>query len=197
MNRRDLILSTLLLYPGFGALQALAAAGAVPLSRRWARQQRDLAAGLRDGSVPVAEWRDGVTAAAETFDPQELLAAMRSEALRRRGRALPTYPFKSDVRFLDDAGTPQRLGFAAALFEFRQDDVITPHAHRNMVSAHMVVEGKFRVRTFDKLRDEGDSVLLRPAMDAVVGLGRFPASAPRTRTCIGSCRRPTGRRRWT
>lgn len=45
------------------------------------------------------------------------------------------------------------------------------HGHRHMVSAHLVVAGRFRVRNFDRLGDVGDAMRLRPTRDHVVGLG--------------------------
>jgi hypothetical protein len=57
------------------------------------------------------------------------------------------------------------------LFVFGDGDVITPHAHRNMVSAHMVVEGEFRVRNFDRVRDEDGAAVIRSTRDGVMRLG--------------------------
>src|SRR5262249_22801513 len=74
----------------------------------------------------------------------------------------------------------RKLGFGAALFVFGRDSVITPHAHRHMVSAHLVVEGAFRVRCFDRLRDEDGAIVIRPRSDATVGLGDVSTmSSPR------------------
>jgi hypothetical protein len=40
-----------------------------------------------------------------------------------------------------------------------------------MVSAHMVVAGRFRVRNFDRLRDEENAMVIRPTRDYVARVG--------------------------
>jgi hypothetical protein len=40
-----------------------------------------------------------------------------------------------------------------------------------MVSAHMVVEGAFRVRNFDRVRDEDGAAVIRPTVDARMRVG--------------------------
>jgi hypothetical protein len=99
-------------------------------------------------------------------------------ALVRRSRIVPAGaashndPQKRFVRFLDDAGEPRRLAYGAALFDFAPGNVITPHGHRHMVSAHLVTEGRLRVRNFDRLRDEDGGIVIRPTRDYVAGAGQ-------------------------
>ncbi|MFL5239622.1 MAG: hypothetical protein ACJ8EL_18900 [Rhizomicrobium sp.] len=44
-----------------------------------------------------------------------------------------------------------KVAYGAALFSFNRDTVITPHAHKHMASAHMVIEGKVRIRTLPSI----------------------------------------------
>ena len=76
---------------------------------------------------------------------------------------------------LDDEGRPLKLGYGLALFDFQPDSVITPHAHRHMVSAHMVIEGRVRIRTFDRIRDEDGALVIRPTGDVVAEPGHAAA----------------------
>jgi hypothetical protein len=57
------------------------------------------------------------------------------------------------------------------LFDFSPTNVITPHGHTNMVSSHLVVGGKFRVRNFDRLRDEDGAMIVRPTRDYLAETG--------------------------
>lgn len=75
------------------------------------------------------------------------------------------------MRFLDASGAPRRLAFGAALFDFEPHNVITPHGHKNMASAHLVVDGRFRVRNYDRVRDEGEAMVIRPTRDYVARVG--------------------------
>ena len=44
-----------------------------------------------------------------------------------------------------------------------------------MVSAHMVLEGKVRIRTFDRLADEDGAMICRPGLDVVGEAGHAAA----------------------
>lgn len=175
MNRRSFLTRTLGAVPLYallaeaGAAQALAA-GAVS-ARRWIAEQQELALALAEGALRPAAWQSEVEALARRVDLAELAAEIARAQTRFTGRALPSYPVKRSLVFLDETGKRRRLRYACALFSFDPDKVITPHAHRHMVSAHLVMEGAFRVRTFDRLRDEEGALIIRPTADEVIGVG--------------------------
>ena len=60
-----------------------------------------------------------------------------------------------------------KLDYGAATFTFGPESVITPHAHEHMASAHIVVAGKVRIRTYDRIGQEGGSLIIRPTGDHV------------------------------
>jgi hypothetical protein len=70
---------------------------------------------------------------------------------------------------------PLRLGYGLANFDFGPDNVITPHAHHDMASAHMVIEGKLRVRTFDRVKDEENHLIVQPTQDVLAEPGHAAA----------------------
>ena len=100
------------------------------------------------------------------------MAAVRRAPLVSAGAPAHNDPQKRFVRFLGEDGRPRRLAYGAALFDFAPHNVVTPHGHRHMVSAHLVVAGSFRVRNFDRLGDEEGAMRLRPTRDYVAGTGR-------------------------
>lgn len=175
MNRRSFLTRTLGTLPIYtllaelGAAQALA--GAKGSARRWIAAQQELALALAGGEMPPATWQAEVEALADGVDLAELAAEIAGARSKLVGRALPSYPVKRSLAFLDERGERRRLRYACALFSFDPDNVITPHAHRHMVSAHLVMEGAFRVRTFDRLRDEEGALIIRPTADEVMGVG--------------------------
>jgi hypothetical protein len=100
------------------------------------------------------------------------MATVRRSRVTAAGEPSHNDPHKRFVRFLDENGEPRRLAYGAALFDFEPHNVITPHGHKHMVSAHLVVQGQFRVRNYDRLRDEGDAMVIRPTRDYVASLGQ-------------------------
>jgi hypothetical protein len=171
---RRLIAKTLVLLPVY-ALVAEARAAEAASDRRlaatlWIARQDELARALKSGELSPRGWHDAVNDLAREVEVPQLLA----EAGRDPGETRPAFmrdPVKRSVRFLDSDGRPRRLTYAAATFSFGPDNVITPHAHRHMASAHMVVEGRVRIRTFDRVADRADALVIRPTGDRIGEVG--------------------------
>jgi hypothetical protein len=142
---------------------------------RWIDRQHEIAQALANGVIRPAAWMQEVEQLAREVDVKELMAAVNQARIKPAGEPAHNDPRKRHVRFLDAAGEPRSLAYGAALFDFLPHNVITPHGHRNMVSAHMVVDGRIRIRNFDRLRDADGAMVLRPTLDYVAGVGRVSA----------------------
>ena len=140
--------------------------------RRWLDAQQEIAESLAAGRLPGRQWALEVERLAAEIDVPALMAVVSRSQLRSAGAPFHNDPRKRFVRFLDDQGQPRRLAYGAALFDFAPHNVVTPHGHRHMVSAHLVVAGRFRVRNFDRLDDTDGAMRLRPTRDYVAETGR-------------------------
>lgn len=151
------------------------ARAAVPARRggaaSWIEDQDGIARALSAGEIKPVDWAREVERLARRVDVDELMAIVARSQIRPAGPPNHNDPAKRYVRFLDESGTPRRLTYGAALFDFEPHNVITPHGHRHMVSAHMVVKGRFRVRNFDRVRDEGQAMVIRPTRDYIARVG--------------------------
>ncbi len=169
LGRRDLLAA-------FAAVALAREARAVPVpagpARRWIDGQQDLALALAEGRIVGRQWASEVERLGREIDVGTLMAEVRRSALAAAGRGSHNDPHKRFVRFLDAQGQARRLAYGAALFDFAPENVITPHGHRHMVSAHMVVGGRLRVRNFDRLGDRDGAMLIRPTRDYVAHLGQ-------------------------
>jgi hypothetical protein len=172
ISRRAFMIGTLASLPAYALLAQLsrmpqASAAPLPLARWFVRQQ-DIATALSHGEMRPVEWQMEVEWLARSVD----FEALRAEVLRAAGDpvagGLTNDPVKHVVRFKDEDGQSRHFAFGSALFSFSHDNVITPHAHSNMVSAHMVLTGALRVRNFDRLATETDALIIRPTKDHVI-----------------------------
>lgn len=144
-------------------------------ARRWMARHEDLARGLRQRAVSRLAWQQEVVRLASEVDVEQLLAEVRASRLRDKGQPFMRDPRRHNVSFLDDSGNRVRLAYHVALFSFGPQNVITPHAHKHMVSVHLVIEGRVRIRTFDRLADEDGALIIRPTGDHVAGIGETAA----------------------
>jgi hypothetical protein len=144
-------------------------------ARRWIDRQEELARGLHDGSVSQIAWRNEVNRLAGEVDAAQLMAEVARSRVTDGGPPFMRDPVKRHVRFLDEHGAPRRLTYAAATFTFAPGSVITPHAHKHMASAHLVVDGAVRIRTFDRIGEDGGALLIRPTGDRLARVGEGAA----------------------
>lgn len=173
LSRRETIGAFL---PAFATYAFLAEAQAQQprtTAARWVERQNEIASALTAGAMTPLAWQVEVEALARQVDLVELLALANRSRLSAPMRGSSNDPVKRFVRFLGEDGEPRRLAYGAAFFNFEPQNVITPHGHKHMVSVHMVVEGAFRVRNFDRLRDEGDAMVVRPTRDYVARVGEI------------------------
>jgi hypothetical protein len=171
LTRRDglaAILSSFAVYALVGEARAAWKRGSVA---HWIDEQQALASDLAGGRITGAAWSAGVEGLAVQVELEELWAEIARARVTSAGAPWGNDPAKRYVRFLDETGQPRKLNYGVALFDFAPGNVITPHGHRHMVSAHMVVKGAFRVRNFDRVGDEPGAMLLRPTRDYVARAG--------------------------
>jgi hypothetical protein len=145
---------------------------------RWAQGIADLNRELAAGRIALIEWQTTMAALDSGLD----LAALKGYLDFDRLTAAMNFPEKlaqtADPKFPEQINIDgiERSWFIR-IFGMRQGGAIIPHVHNNMVSAHLVLEGQFRARTFDREADMPDptvnSVMLRPKINETLKPGQM------------------------
>lgn len=167
MDRRDFIGSlSLALLAQIAGSRRLLAERVTRSVEEWVDAQQHIAKSLKAGTMTGAAWQYNVEELARQIELEEVLRAIDFEKLER------------DFRFTSDGGTKQfiklpgsNLVFGAAIFGLERNKAITPHGHRHMASAHMVLDGRLHVRNFDRVADEERHLVIRPTVDETIGAG--------------------------
>jgi hypothetical protein len=177
-DRRHAVLGPLALFAAYALVRE--ARAFAPTDRRlsatrWIARQDEMARALARGEMTPLAWGSEVRRLAHDLDVAQLRAEIGRGRQTPAGAPFMRDPVKRNIRFVDEQGEPRRVAYGAATFSFTPANVITPHAHRHMASAHMVIEGRVRIRTFDRVRDEADALVIRPSGDRVAGVGEAAA----------------------
>lgn len=177
MHRRQFLttLTGFSTYALLGEFSAQARSVSDPSIRAWLKRQDELAKALAQGHIQAQTWHDAVNGMAREVDVERLAFELRGADQRSAGTPFGHDPQKRYLSFKNELGETEHFKFGTAIFSFDEHSVITPHAHRHMVSAHMVIEGKVRIRTYDRLRDDGDALILKPSGDVVAEPGHAAA----------------------
>jgi len=174
LHRRDL-LGAFTAYALLAEISSAQPARRTPSARAWLDRQEELARALASGTLGSEAWRREVEVLGREADVERLVAeALPSSAVR----ALPTDPTRRILRWRGPDGRPLQQRYAVALFRFDRGNVITPHGHRGMQSAHLVIEGSLRARTYDRLGETSGALVLRPAGDRRLEPGEVSSIGP-------------------
>ncbi len=174
IDRRSLFVT----FAGAAALNAIYASGALattPLALdRWAQNVADLNRDLAAALISLTEWQDRIAALDTGVNLAELRRYLDFDRLTK------AMVFPTNLAETADPKFPATINVAGIerswfirFFGMRKGGAIIPHVHNNMVSAHLVIEGGFHARTFDRVQDlpEAKAVLLRPKLDRALAPG--------------------------
>lgn len=143
----------------------------------YARLGRDLGAGIIDATA----WRDGMSRLFAELRLSDLLARIDFDAIGRhmrllgrvgRGELFHTILIDGRKPEGDPAAEPDRVAISKVVY-VRKGHSVPPHGHGNMVSAFLHLSGEFQVRQFDKLADDGESLVIRPRTDILARRGQW------------------------
>ncbi|MCA6074301.1 hypothetical protein [Fulvivirga sedimenti] len=131
---------------------------------RWARQLEEICSDLKLEYIPQYLWQEKIGELFEAVPLEDLLNFIDFENLRK-GFSFPDLGVATRmVKFPAIEGL-ERTTFVKKIFGLRKDRAIIPHGHSNMVSSHLILDGKFRLRQYDKIAEENASLLITPTLD--------------------------------
>lgn len=139
-------------------------------ARLWSGQINEISADLRKRKLRVTEWQDRVEQVFASVDLSDLLTRIEFSQLQRSFDMPDSGANWMNIDFRQAVGMPENLSYITRVFGMQQGRSIVPHGHHNLVSGHLVIKGDLRVRNFERVRDEDDSLVIRPTVDKVISV---------------------------
>ncbi len=141
---------------------------------RWARALVDLNDAVAQGRLPVREWQTRVARLNTSVPLADLARYLDVEETTRRFRYPTRLAETADPRLPPQVLDPHRhRSWFIRVFGMRKGGAVIPHVHNAMVSAHLVISGEFHARTFDRVKDLKDAVVLKPSIDRALRPGEI------------------------
>ena len=136
---------------------------------RWLLALHELTTALERGRISTSAWRRRAQRIVRRAAPAvERLADPRTNAIP--AAAEDSLEPQLELVLVPPAGI-ERWAFTTILAHIRPGTAVVPHGHHGMVSMHVIVEGEVRLRQYDRVRDEPESLVLRPCADRSCGPG--------------------------
>ncbi len=157
-----------------GAVSAPSAwAGARPRDlEQWARSLADLNREVHAGRISVTQWQAQVARLNTSVPLPELTRYLDVEQVTRDFH-YPTRLADHADPVLPAAVAGDKHGWFIRIFGMRKGGAVIPHVHNEMVSAHLVISGGFHARTFDRVQDLKDAVVLKPSINRALRPGEI------------------------
>jgi len=173
MTRRRILQDLALAVPLLAAwkMDALAAVARSALDQ-WAREVVGLNRELASGAIGLLDWQDRIATVNMSVPVGDISRYLQIDALTSHFSYPTRLAQTVDPRFpkevsVDGVARPWFM----RVFAMREGGAIVPHAHNNMVSAHLVVRGGFHARTYHRIEDEGQAIAIRPSLDRLLKPG--------------------------
>jgi hypothetical protein len=129
------------------------------------RELDQLSHRLATAAIDPDSWQTGAEALLARVAAKDLLAALSIDwsTLRRETRRAGQVTHRLAPTELH--GCPATPVFRPKLFAFARNHAIVPHAHHNLVSAFLVLAGRFHGRHFDRVSEDAEAIVIRPTDD--------------------------------
>jgi hypothetical protein len=151
---------------------AKALQGSVATSvHKWVFALQDASKQLSAGSATQLQWQSQTETIMGQVDMLDVMKAIDYQRLASTLEIFDDHETAEEVSFANIKHLPSELSFAAFFFGMKKGAAIVPHGHSNMVTMHMVLKGEVHDRHFDRIADEGQSMLIAPTVDAMVKPG--------------------------
>jgi len=140
-----------------------------PIAERWLNSLHELCGDLRTNKIGQTDWQKIIGRLHAKIEPAELLRFLDFEKLEQEmiigasGEKVRQFSFPK-FDWLPEGGN---RGWGMSIFAIDKDSAVTPHGHDNMVSAHLVLKGEFRVRHFDRIEEQSAHWVIRQTIDRI------------------------------
>jgi hypothetical protein len=176
MKRRDFTTGLLATITSYALMDSLFAANAIsshisPMTKHWALKLNEYCSDLKKHAITPMEWQLLIDDLFKTVELNELLKFIDFKKLQN-GFQYPDLGVNTKPVFFPKLeGLPERTVFVKKIFGMQKDRAIIPHGHSNMTSAHLVLNGEMHLRHYEKIRKEGNHLIIKPSIDKVVKVG--------------------------
>lgn len=138
-----------------------------PVTDEWLKKVHALAGDLRGRKITQVQWQQLTEQLFSRIELKELLRFVDFARLAQRMRIPDNEAATERVEMPKLSWLPEERGWGMQIFALRKGAAVTPHGHHNMVSMHMILQGRMRMRHFDLMRSEPQHVVIQPSIDRV------------------------------
>ncbi|REJ85677.1 MAG: hypothetical protein DWQ34_28460 [Planctomycetota bacterium] len=176
LTRREFAQRTLGSLLTYSLLETLFSADAFPaevkpVAAAWLARVDAAGRDLKGEKLSQTEWQSQIEELFGQIELAELLKFIDFDQLTAELEFREQGERSLKPKFPEVEGLPTDLVFGHQLFALRKGRSVVPHGHDNMATAFLILQGDFHGRHYDRLEDDGDSIIIRPTIDESFTVG--------------------------
>jgi hypothetical protein len=144
-----------------------------PLAAAWLAELNQASQDVKGQPLKQVQWQEKIEALNNKIDLADLMKFLDFEKLIRDVPFAERGERSLRPKLPKVEGLPTDLVFGHQIFALKKDRSVVPHGHNNLASSFLILKGDFHGRHFDKLEDEGDSMIIKPTIDRTFSPGEY------------------------
>jgi hypothetical protein len=142
-----------------------------PVANQWLTDLEHISKELKRASIKQTDWQYRVGELFTHVDLADVLRTINFEHLAKRIKLSDEREAVREIKLPSLNGATKGLTCATLFEALKKGRAIAPHGHRNMATAHLILNGQVHLRQYHRLRDEPNHLIIRPSVDRLSGTG--------------------------
>ena len=135
------------------------------LVSKWLLEVEEVSGGLMGRKLRQEEWQARVEELFRRIDLKDLLRSIDYDNLVKAPLFPEDHESALELEFPQVEGLPEKLTYIPMFVAFKKGRAIVPHGHRNMVSMHMVLDGRVHARHYERRGETAEHLVVEPSLD--------------------------------
>jgi hypothetical protein len=178
MNRREFSQNTLMMLSSIAMLdllfgRRLFTSAVQPIADHWLKELQTMCSDLRTNSISRLQWQAKIEEFHSKLPLEDLMHVIDFEKSIERFEYPDLGVVTTDPKLPKIDGMSGEYSFIGRIFGMQKDRAIIPHGHNNMTSCHRVLKGELLLRQYDRIKDEGEYILIRQTIEQQGKAGSF------------------------
>jgi hypothetical protein len=140
-----------------------------PHASQWLAEINQMSLDVKGKKLQQTEWQQKVEELLTKVDLPDLFKFIEFEKLVKDVKFKDRGEVSLRPKFPAVEGLPKELVYGSQVFALPKGRSVVPHGHDNMVTAFLILGGKFRGRLYDRLEDGPDWMIIKPTIDREFG----------------------------
>lgn len=141
-----------------------------PLAAKWLAELNQMGLDVKGKKLKQVEWQTKVEELFAKVDLADLMKFIEFDKLVKDVKFKDQGEISLRPKFPVVEGLPTNLVYGSQVFALKKDRSVVPHGHDNMVTAFLILGGKFRGRLYDRLENGPDWMIIKPTVDREFGV---------------------------